>query len=192
MNNPFYISSHAANKLLTKQMITTNNLANMSTIGFKAKNVLVINKLNNNSLTKYPNQQYFQSYYDLTEGSFINTKQPLDLIIRNKGWFVVQDKKNFKEYYTRNGHLHVNSDGYLSIQERLILGDKGPIKLPKKTDLKITRNGDVVILKKINNKTFEQKISKLKIAKINTNKMIQDQQGMFYTTKKISFKKYRI
>lgn len=44
MENPFYIATVIANQLIEKQMITSNNIANMSTIGFKNKYLLLISE----------------------------------------------------------------------------------------------------------------------------------------------------
>lgn len=186
MENPFYIATDTANRLLEKQMTTSNNIANMSTIGFKNKYLLLISENNGtNSLKKNEILLTFKPYYDASEGSFIYTKQPLDLIIKNNGWFIVRKKDDEKEYYTRNGHLNINSKGYLNIQGRLVIGEKGLIKVPKNNTIQIMNNGDIFTVAQINKKTSKQKISKFKIAKININNMLQDNKGMFYIKNKL-------
>lgn len=126
----------------------------------------------------------FKPYYDISEGSFIYTKQPLDLVVRNNGWFIVKTKNSKKEYYTRNGHLNINSNGYLNIQGRLVVGEKGFIKIPKNSTVQIVNNGDIYTQMKINGQISTQKLSKLKIANINLNNMLQDNKGMFFIAKK--------
>lgn len=110
-----------------KQDIITNNLANVNTVGFKkddlavrsfddmviqnydkvvgGKNVRnIIGTLNNGSEIDSVNTDY-------TSGTIQSTGISTDFAIDGRGFFTVN--RNGQNYYTRDGHFHVNPQGYL-------------------------------------------------------------------------------
>lgn len=107
----------AAQKLLD---MTTNNLANLSTNGYKLDRIAFANAMERElsiggraigSLGTGPIEQ--GSYTDLTPGSIIPTKNPLDLAIDGpKGMFAVQVDPNTVAY-TRDGSFSLSADGTL-------------------------------------------------------------------------------
>lgn len=110
-----------------KQNVITNNLANANTTGFKKDN-LSVKKFNDVLIENYDkivngkNQRNIIG--SLSQGSEIDgvdtsysqgiieaTDNWTDFAIEGNGFFTVADKNN--TYYTRDGHFHVNSQGYL-------------------------------------------------------------------------------
>lgn len=110
-----------------KQDVITNNLANVNTVGFKKDNLAVrsfedmlmqnydkvvggqnvrnvIGYLNNGSKVDSVNT-------DFTSGTIQSTGKPTDFAIDGRGFFTVN--RNGQNYYTRDGHFHVNPEGYL-------------------------------------------------------------------------------
>ncbi|WP_123053515.1 flagellar hook-basal body complex protein [Clostridium sp. JN-1] len=110
-----------------KQDVITNNLANVNTVGFKKDNLAVrsfenmlmqnydkvvggqnvrntIGYLNNGSKVDSVNT-------DFTSGTIQSTGKPTDFAIDGRGFFTVN--RNGQNYYTRDGHFHVNQEGYL-------------------------------------------------------------------------------
>jgi flagellar basal body rod protein FlgG len=107
----------AAQKLLD---MTTSNLANISTNGYKQDRIAFANAMERElsvgnqpigSIGTGPIEQ--GSYTDLTPGSIIPTKNPLDLAIDGpKGMFAVQvDPTTIA--YTRDGSFSLSADGTL-------------------------------------------------------------------------------
>jgi flagellar basal-body rod protein FlgG len=144
--------------------IIANNLANANTIGFKAEQVSF--KL----LEPEPEQHYkdplppanFQLNFDdlmplrgneisyvgvsgvsrdLTQGSAINTGNPLDVMIKGEGFFQVNTKEGLR--YSRNGSFSLNQDGALVDKNGSpIMGEKGDIYLHGK-NLQINTAGEI-------------------------------------------------
>jgi flagellar basal-body rod protein FlgF len=123
-----------------KQEVVANNLANVSTNGFKAQRVFAT-LLDGIAPAA-------ESGTDFTTGSLRQTANPTDVAVDGQGFFVVSTPNG--ERYTRGGsfrldekHQLVDNDG------RPLLGTKGPIKLldaPIEIDAKgeVKQNGQIV------------------------------------------------
>ena len=123
-----------------KQEIVANNLANVSTNGFKAQRVFA--KLLDGIAPAA------ESGSDFSVGPLRQTANPTDVAVDGQGFFVVSTPDG--ERYTRGGsfrldekHQLVDNDG------RPLLGTKGPIKLldaPIEIDQKgeVKQNGQIV------------------------------------------------
>lgn len=114
-----------------KQDIVTNNLANANTVGFKSDNlstksfneVLLSNRdkiVNGKNVKVNIGTLNFGSKIDeiatsFTQGSLDKTDKKTDFAIEGKGFFVIERNNgvNRERYYTRDGHFHINSQGFL-------------------------------------------------------------------------------
>lgn len=139
MEKAIYESMISAVQLLEKQAVIANNLANISTIGFKeAFNIFVKDEKIKNSYKKYDISS--KEYYNFYPGTLVHTQRKLDLAIKNNGWITVKDK-NGQEAYTKNGHMQTNQKGILTIQNYEVIGNHGSIRIPNNENLKISSNG---------------------------------------------------
>ncbi len=157
MENAIYQSMQAAIRLLENQNIIANNLANISTNGFKETFNLIIKDENVNNLYKIQTQKY----YNFSEGILTNTQRKLDVIVKDSGWLVIKDM-NGKEAYTKNGHLKINAHGQLTIQNYKVVTNKGDIKIPNNMNVKILSDGTIKKIEEKENKIFEKKYIKSK------------------------------
>ncbi|QCI16583.1 flagellar basal-body rod protein FlgF [Buchnera aphidicola (Aphis craccivora)] len=180
MENAIYQSMQAAIRLLENQNIIANNLANISTNGFKETFNLIIKDENVNNLYKIQTQKY----YNFSEGILTNTQRKLDVIVKDSGWLVIKDM-NGKEAYTKNGHLKINAHGQLTIQNYKVVTNKGDIKIPNNMNVKILSDGTIKKIEEKENKIFEKKIGSLKLVRFSKNNLIQKNNGLFYLKKNI-------
>ncbi|QCI22203.1 flagellar basal-body rod protein FlgF [Buchnera aphidicola] len=181
MENSIYNSMIAANQLLNKQNIIANNLANISTTGFKETfNYILQNNSVNNWYNTY--NKIEKEYYNLSPGSLNYTARNLDLFVKNDGWLVVKDP-NGQEAYTKNGHIKINSKRKLTIQENEVIGNNCNITIPDNMNLKILSNGVIAAIEKKNNEVFEKEIGQLKLVHLSMQNLIQKQNGLFYLNK---------
>ncbi|MFL0195505.1 flagellar basal-body rod protein FlgG [Clostridium sp. WILCCON 0269] len=111
-----------------KQDVITNNLANVNTVGFKQDNlktttfddVLLQNYdkiVNGKNVKNVIGSISFGSKIDsvntgFTQGTIESTGVPTDFAIDGKGFFTVR-RQDGSEFYTRDGHFHVNTAGLL-------------------------------------------------------------------------------
>jgi len=129
------------------QARVANNLANSSTVGFRAdlQNFRSMPSIGDGLQSRV----FIQSErpgYNLTEGGLITTGNPLDIAIKGEGWLSVQ-RPDGSEAYTREGNLKINSSGQLvNGSGYQVLGDGGPISVPPVEKIQIGVDGTITIL----------------------------------------------
>lgn len=130
MVRAFYTAISGMMTQEAKQEVISNNLANIDTVGFKGDNLYsrsfddvyvqnyssikngvptrtVLGKLN-------LGQQTDNTITDFTGGEIEGTDSSTDFAIEGRGFFTVyRGGVGGKNYYTRDGHFHVNMNGYL-------------------------------------------------------------------------------
>jgi flagellar basal-body rod protein FlgG len=123
-----------------KQEVVANNLANVSTGGFKAQRVFA--RLLGGVLPTP------ETSSDMSTGTLNQTGSPMDVAIDGPGFFVVSTPNG--ERYTRGGSLRLDDKHQLvDTDGRPLLGKKGPLKLldaPVQIDQAgtVTQNGQIV------------------------------------------------
>jgi len=102
--------------------VISDNIANVNTVGFKAERA-VFEDLLARSLTTFKNgapvnQEIGGGTFigatvkDFSQGTFMNTSNPLDLALDGEGFFMVKDNAGLT-YYTRNGQFRLDANGDL-------------------------------------------------------------------------------
>ncbi|WP_422667259.1 flagellar basal-body rod protein FlgF [Buchnera aphidicola] len=186
MENAIYDSMVSANQLLNKQNSIANNLANMSTTGFKENFIYIIKQYsqNKNNVNHNSNLQE-KEYYNTSTGLLDYTNRNLDIFIKDNGWLTVKDKYG-KEAYTKNGHIIVNPQGQLTVQNHKIVGyDNNYIKIPKQSDITILSNGEIVNKKNKKNTIVQYNIGRLKLVQLPMSALVKKGNGLYYLNKKI-------
>lgn len=103
-----------------KMNVVGNNLANVSTVGFKAQRMDFQDFVYNNSFSASGTTQIGRGVTvaavlgDFSQGSFETTNDPTDLGISGKGFFQVKDPNSDQVWYTRAGDFRFDKDGYLN------------------------------------------------------------------------------
>ena len=113
--------------------VIANNLANVSTPGFKRESVKfeeMIQRVQPGEDQKGPQTTSFVRdagvSRDLSGGRLEQTGSPYDLAINGNGYFAIQTAGG--ERYTRNGHFTLNADGTMVTEQGdPVLGDGGPV-----------------------------------------------------------------
>jgi flagellar basal-body rod protein FlgF len=142
------------------QMISTdtlaNNLANVSTTGFKKNQVnfqsfpeLMLNRVTASGAqaigSMMTGSKVRSTAIDFRQGVLRDSGNPLDVAIEGNGFLTVQSE-NGDTAYTRNGCLTVNSQGFLTTQDgQLVMGQRGPIEIPQNGDIKINPAGEITV-----------------------------------------------
>lgn len=112
----------------------TNNLANISTKGFKRDRVFINSFfekiINLQTKHKMPENSlpYSRASMDLSQGTLIGTERPLDVAISGEGFFVVETQQG--EALTRDGRFTLNSEGLLTdMNGHPVMGEGGSIEI---------------------------------------------------------------
>jgi flagellar basal-body rod protein FlgF len=119
------LSSLQVQTVLSRQMeIIADNIANLSTPGFKAEMMAVIPEGDGTAPKDEVMAVPFGLVRDIRAGDFTHTGNSLDLAIKGQGYFVVQTPAG--ERYTRNGRFQLDGDGQIINSSGYpVLGDGG-------------------------------------------------------------------
>ncbi|HVX75410.1 MAG TPA: flagellar basal-body rod protein FlgF [Bradyrhizobium sp.] len=140
--------------VLERQLdVVANNIANVSTTGFKADQSLFQEYLmpvaqENNFVGRDRRLSYVEdrgTYRDFSQGAAQQTSNPLDVAIQGNGFLVVQTAAG--ERYTRDGGLQLNNQGQLVTAEGdQVLGTSGPITFQQTDhDINIASDGTITV-----------------------------------------------
>ncbi len=114
---------HAMVAQTFKNDLVSNNMANINTTGYK-RDIMFMDLMDEFN-TNYDNKNILTEF---TQGTMKETGNPLDIAFSGRGFFVIEN--NGKEYYTRDGHFTVNSEGILSTAEGFkVMGQGGMINV---------------------------------------------------------------
>jgi len=146
MDKMLYLAMTGAKQTMVAQAVNSNNLANVSTTGFKAdleqfRSMQVVGEglpSRIYSMTERPG-------VDVTPGAINSTGRELDVAINGDGWIAVQAPDG-SEAYTRAGELNISSLGILETSSgHAVIGDGGPIVVPQAEKIEIGIDGSISI-----------------------------------------------
>lgn len=147
MDHFVYVAAAGAKESLLAQASNAHNLANASTVGFKA------DLLEAQSLYLRGAGEQTRAYnviedtgVDFAEGVIEQTGRDLDLAINGPGWFAVQASGG-GEGLSRRGDFRINEFGQIvNGAGEALMGNDGPIALPPFSKLSIGSDGTVSII----------------------------------------------
>jgi|YelNatPaOPRAMG01_1025707.scaffolds.fasta_scaffold00115_46 flagellar basal-body rod protein FlgG len=124
--------------------IVANNLANVSTAGYKRDRVSFRQTLDAQLAVAAERGEVpaLQAVViDFSQGPLEKTDRPLDLAIEGEGFFVVQTPNG--ERYTRAGSFRLDADGTLVTPDgHPVLGERGPITL-QQAEVEVRPDGEI-------------------------------------------------
>ena len=144
MDRLIYLAMSGAKATMQRQETLANNLANVSTLGFRAELAAfrAVPVEGSGASTRVYSLESTPGY-DATPGQVAATGRNLDVAMKGASWLAVQGLDG-TEAYTRGGSLDINADGNLdTISGLTVLGDGGPIQVPPDTRVGIAADGTV-------------------------------------------------
>ena len=144
MDRMIYLSMSGAKATMQRQDTLAHNLANVSTVGFRAELAAfrAVPVEGSGASTRVYALETTPGY-DATPGPISGTGRNLDVAMKGAAWLAVQGLDG-TEAYTRGGSLDINADGNLVTTSGLtVLGDGGPIQVPPDTQVGIAADGTV-------------------------------------------------
>lgn len=141
MEKLIYTAVSGAELNNTALRVSANNLANISTVGFKAdlEQAQSMQVTGSGFRTRYQ-AQMTPVTTDLSAGPMIETGRNLDIALSDGGYLEVIDN-NGDPAYTRAGSLDVDADGFLTVHGRRVQGNGGDIQLPEFGEIEISPDG---------------------------------------------------
>ena len=145
MDHIIYTAMTGANASANRQAVLSNNLANVSTNGFRAElsTFRAVPVRGDGAPTRVMALEATAGYLD-TPGTPIRTGRGLDAMATGNSWFAAQALDG-TEAYTRNGSFQVANDGTLKTSNGLtVLSDGGsPIAVPAGAEVTIGFDGNL-------------------------------------------------
>jgi len=144
MDRMIYLSMAGAKATMQRQDVLANNLANASTVGFRAElhAFRAVPVEGSGASTRVYALESTPGYSD-APGVVSNTGRPMDVAMRGNAWLAVQGLDG-TEAYTRGGSLETTADGTVVTHSGLtVLGDGGPIQVPPNSEVSIAADGTV-------------------------------------------------
>lgn len=185
INRYAYTSMTGATAATQQLAVTSNNLANGLTPGFRE----VISAFRAVPL-KGDGEPFTGNGADtrvftvettpasnFTGGQIQTTSNPLDVAIKGDGFFAVR-RPDGKEAYTRAGKFMVNDQGILSVGKEIpVVGEGGNITIPTGSTLQIAEDGSVYT--QLPGTQYLNQVGKLKLVNPNTNNLVRGEDGLF-------------
>lgn len=180
MDRLIYTAMTGAKHVFMQQAGTANNLANASTIGFKAQEhrfraVPVLGE-------GMPTRAFVvdASVSDvMDEGPLMFTGRNLDVAVNGKGWIAVQ-LPDGSEAYTRAGSLDVDVTGLLQTKSgHTVAGDGGPINIPPDNNIEIAPDGTVSVVPSFGTPNNSNAIGRIKLVNPPEANMVRGADGLF-------------
>lgn len=179
MDRALYIAMTGATQTLKAQAVNNHNLANASTVGFKAElaaqqAIAVEGPL----MPTRVNTQLQGQGYDASLGSIMQTGNPLDVALGTNHWLAVQAPDG-SEAYTRAGNLNVGSDGLIrNAAGHLVLGDGGPLSVPPNSQIAIGGDGTVTVVPLGQGPEAPATIGRLKVMRVEPQQIERGPDGL--------------
>ena len=144
MDRMIYLSMSGAKATMQRQDTLANNLANVSTPGFRAElQAFRAVPVQGSGASTRVYALETTTGYDASPGQVTGTGRNLDVAVKGNSWLSVQALDG-TEAYTRGGSLETSSDGTLTTRSGLpVLGDGGPLQVPLNAVVSIGGDGTV-------------------------------------------------
>lgn len=181
MDRALFIAMTGAKHNMLAQANRANNLANLSTTGFRADF-----EQSRSMGVYYGDGQPTRAYAltespraDFTSGPMIETGNPLDAAIQGDGFFAVQAPDG-TEAYTRAGNFAVDANGMLRTLNGLpVLGGAGPINIPENKKVQIGSDGTISIVGQDQGPEAMVEVARIKLVNPDIKNIEKGDDGLF-------------
>ena len=146
MDRLVFTSNATIKEQATARQVLVNDLANVSTVGFKSSYDVALQSIKVEGAgfdTRYQAQSIARDLIRMDPGPVMATGRPLDVAMAGSAVLSVQ-APNGDLTFTRRGDLKVNIQGQLENGSgHLVLGEGGPITIPPGLLINVTPDGSI-------------------------------------------------
>ncbi|MGR4872292.1 flagellar basal body rod protein FlgF [Variovorax sp. LARHSF232] len=180
MDRMLYVAMSGAKQAMEQQASVANNMANVSTPGFRAQ----INAFR--AVPVVGEEARTRAFVaattpgaDFSRGPLTETGRALDVAVQGEGWLVVQAADG-SEAYTRVGNLQIGADGQLlTMGARPVLGDAGPLTIPPGAQASVAADGLIAARGAGDPPTGVGDVGRLKLVNPPTADLVRGDDGLF-------------
>jgi len=181
MDRLIYTAGSGAKHILDRQATTANNLANVTTTGFRAQidSFRAVPVVAEGTL---PTRAFVVNSTvgsDFSSGPLQATGRDLDVALKGKGFIAVQ-MPDGTEAYTRNGALQMNENGLLTTTQGFsIAGEGGPITVPPEVSVAIGGDGTISTIATTTKPGAPTVLGRIKLVNPAEQDMVRGDDGLF-------------
>lgn len=181
MDKMIYLAMTGAKQTEFAQAINSNNLANVSTTGFRADlHAFSSVPVNGPGLDSRINAVVRPYGTDFSQGPVASTGRNLDVAIQGRGFLAVRGADG-REAYTRAGDLRVNSGGLLTNGAGYpVVGEGGPVAIPPYSSLVVGADGTISIQPIGQGPETLAVVDRLKLVDPDTSRLRKGADGLLY------------
>lgn len=181
VDKALFLGTSGAQSSMQELQVITNNLANVSTTGFRedfdSRRQLAVGNNVHQQTRVYSQLQ--KTYASFAPGPIVNTGRNLDVAISGEGFFAVQSKSG-QEGYTRAGDFKITNGTLTTLRGEVVKGLSGLITFPEDAErVFIGSDGTVSMNIKGNNQPVL--LNRIKTVNPPISQMQKGADGLFYT-----------
>jgi flagellar basal-body rod protein FlgF len=180
MDRLIYTVASGTKHIMEQQATTSNNLANISTTGFRAQlDSFRAVPVQSEGL---PTRAFVVDNTvgsDFSAGALQATGRDLDVAVKGKGWIAVQ-MTDGTESYTRNGALEVSANGILQTANGMtVAGENGPITIPPDSKVSVGSDGSISAMSTTTVPATSTVLGRIKLVNPKDADLVRGDDGMF-------------
>ncbi len=180
MDRLIYTAASGAKHILEQQATTSNNLANVSTTGFRAQmDMFRAAPVQGPGLPTRAFVVDSTAGSDFSSGALQVTGRDLDVAVKGQGWLAVQ-MPDGTEAYTRNGSLQMSPNGVLTTASgQTIAGEGGPITIPPDATVTVGGDGTISTISNVDSPAAPAVLGRLKLVNPLDADLVRGDDGLF-------------
>lgn len=181
MDRIIYTAMAGAKQTMDRQAVVNNNLANVSTSGFRAQlsAMRAVPIQGAGALDTRSSVVASTPGADFSAGPITHTGRDLDIAMKGDAWLAVQDD-NGTEAYTRRGDLQVDSTGLLLSADRPVIDEGGaPIVIPLGAQVFMGVDGTISAIGEGEEADALVEVGRLKLVTPLDQSLVRGDDGLF-------------
>jgi flagellar basal-body rod protein FlgF len=179
MDRGLYVAMTGAKQIMQAQAVNNHNIANLSTIGFRADAVSFDSQpIYGPGFATRVNSVAGDAGIDFSSGTLQGTGRDLDIAVNGKGFIAVRGSDG-QEAYTRAGDLRVSPTGAVTTASGLaVLSDSGPLNIPPSTVVSIGSDGTVSVVPQGSAPFAVTQVDRIKLVNPPTSNLVKGDDGL--------------
>ena len=168
-----------AKQIMQAQAVNNHNIANLSTVGFRADTVAFDSEpIYGPGYATRVNAVAGDAGTDFSMDVMQNTSRDLDIAVNGKGFIAVRGTDG-KEAYTRAGDLRVTPTGAVTTASGLaVLTESGPLVIPPSTQVTIGGDGTVSVVPQGSAPFAVTQVDRIKLVNPKTGDLQKGDDGL--------------
>ncbi len=179
MDRGMYVAMTGAKQIMQAQAVNNHNIANISTIGFRADAVSFDSEpIYGPGYATRVNAVAGDAGTDFSSGTMETTGRDLDIAVNGKGFIAVRGTDG-KEAYTRAGDLRLTPTGAVTTASGLaVLSESGPVVIPPSSQVSIGGDGTISVVPQGSQAFAVTQVDRIKLVNPATKDLQKGEDGL--------------